>query len=121
MRQVPLVHDINIDVNGCSGFASSTQKGPFMGMLISRSRGTCLIILPQRADDRGKGKLKFQEMDEDRGVVSAWAWASKLDYLHSVKYEYLSFTNFSQLSHFHTEIGFSYTGLVKVILAQISP
>ena len=65
MRQVPLVHDINIDVNGCSGFATCTQKGSFMGMLISRSRGNCLIILPQRPDDRGKGKLKFQEMDED--------------------------------------------------------
>ena len=43
MRQVPLERDINIAVNGCSGFATSTQKGPFMAMLISRSRGTCLI------------------------------------------------------------------------------
>ena len=120
MRQVPLECDINNAINGFSSFATSTKKGPFRAMLISRCRGTCLIILPQRADDRGKGKLKFQEMDEDRGVVSDWAWASKLDHLHSVKYEYLSFTNFSQFSHFHTEIGFCYTGLVKVILAQIS-
>ena len=43
MRQVPLERDINIAVNGCSGFATSTQKGPFMAMLISRSRGTYLI------------------------------------------------------------------------------
>ena len=40
MRQVPLERDINIAVNGCSGFATSTQKGPFMAMLISCSRGT---------------------------------------------------------------------------------
>ena len=43
MRQVPLERDINIAVNGCSGFATSTQKGPFKAMLISRSRGTYLI------------------------------------------------------------------------------
>ena len=43
MRQVPLERDINIAVNGCSGFATSTQKGPFTAMLISRSRGICLI------------------------------------------------------------------------------
>ena len=45
MRQVPLERDINIAVNGCSGFATSTQKLPFMAMLISRSRGTYLIRL----------------------------------------------------------------------------
>ena len=45
MRQVPLERDINIAVNGCSGFATSTQKGPFMAMLISRSRDTYLIAL----------------------------------------------------------------------------
>ena len=44
MRQVPLECDINIAVNGRSGFATSTQKGPFMAMLISRSRGTYLIV-----------------------------------------------------------------------------
>ena len=43
MRQVPLEGDINIAVNGYSGFATSTQKGPFMAMLISHSRGTYLI------------------------------------------------------------------------------
>ena len=43
MMQVPLERDINIAVNGCSGFATSTQKRPFRGMLISRYRGTYLI------------------------------------------------------------------------------
>ena len=42
-KLVPLERDINIAVNGCSGFATSTQKGPFTAMLISRSRGTYLI------------------------------------------------------------------------------
>ena len=37
--------DINIAANGCSGFATSTQKGPFAAMLISRSRGTYLIYI----------------------------------------------------------------------------
>ena len=43
MRQVTIEHDINIAVNGCSWFATSTQKGPFMAMLISHSGGTYLI------------------------------------------------------------------------------
>ena len=43
MRQVPLERYINIAVNGCSGFATSTRKGPFTAMLISRSGDTCLI------------------------------------------------------------------------------
>ena len=43
IRQVPLERDINIAVNGCFGFATSTQKGPFTAMLISGSRGTYLI------------------------------------------------------------------------------
>ena len=43
MRHVPLERDINIAVNGCSWFTTSTQKGPFTAMLISRTRGTCLI------------------------------------------------------------------------------
>ena len=43
MRHVPLERDINIAVNGCFGFAPSTQKGPFTAMLISCSRGTYLI------------------------------------------------------------------------------
>ena len=43
MRQVPLERDINIALNGCSVFATSTQKGPFMVMLISHPRGTFLI------------------------------------------------------------------------------
>ena len=40
---MPLERDINIAVNGCSEFATSIQKGPFMAMLISRSRGTYVI------------------------------------------------------------------------------
>ena len=43
MRHEPLERDINIAVNGCSWFATSTQKGPFTAMLISHSRGTYLI------------------------------------------------------------------------------
>ena len=43
MGQVPLERDIKIAVNGCSGFATTTQEGPFSAMLISRSRGTFLI------------------------------------------------------------------------------
>ena len=43
MRHVPLERDINFAVNGCSGFATSTKKGPFTAMLISHSRGTYLI------------------------------------------------------------------------------
>ena len=43
MRQVHVEHNINIAVNGCSGFATSTQKGPSMAMLISHSRCTYLI------------------------------------------------------------------------------
>ena len=39
MSQVPLEHDINTAVNGCSTY---TQKGPFTAMLISCSRGTYL-------------------------------------------------------------------------------
>ena len=44
MRRMPLEHDIDIAENGCSGFATSTQKGPFTAMLISHSRGTYLNI-----------------------------------------------------------------------------
>ena len=43
MRHMPLECDNNIAVNGCSGFATSTRKGPFTAMLISCSRCTCLI------------------------------------------------------------------------------
>ena len=44
MRQVPPERDIYIAVKGCSVFATSTQKGPFAAMLISRSKGTLLIV-----------------------------------------------------------------------------
>ena len=44
MGQVPLERDINIPVNGCSGFATSTQNSPFVAMLISLYRGTYLIV-----------------------------------------------------------------------------
>ena len=47
MRQVPLVRDINIAVNGPFWVEVVNQEHPFTAMLISRSRGTCLI---------GKGK-----------------------------------------------------------------
>ena len=47
MRQVPLERDINIAVNGCSGFSTSTQKESFTAMLISRSRGTPHSNTPQ--------------------------------------------------------------------------
>ena len=52
MRHVPLECDINIAVNGCSGFATSTQKGPFTVMLISHSGGTYLIRIPPFAWQR---------------------------------------------------------------------
>ena len=45
MRQVPLKRDINIAVNGFSGFATSTQKWPFTAKVISRSRGTCPCLI----------------------------------------------------------------------------
>ena len=51
MRQVPLELDINIAINGCSGFATSTQKGPFMAMW-SRSRDTYPIV--------GRFSLEYQ-------------------------------------------------------------
>ena len=44
MGQVPPERDINIVTNICFGFATSIQKGPFMAMLISHSRGTYLIV-----------------------------------------------------------------------------
>ena len=43
MRQVPLEHDINIAVNGPFWVEVANQEHPFTAMLISRSRGTCLI------------------------------------------------------------------------------
>ena len=42
-RHVPPERDSNIAVNGCSWFATSTQKGPFTPMLVSHSSGTYLI------------------------------------------------------------------------------
>ena len=42
MRHVPLERNINIAVNGCSGFATSTREG--LKGLISRSRGTYLTM-----------------------------------------------------------------------------
>ena len=43
MRLVPVERVINIAVNGCYWFTTSTQKGPFLAMLLSCSRGTYLI------------------------------------------------------------------------------
>ena len=50
MRQVPLDRDINIAANECSGFATSTQKVPFIAMLISCSSGTYLIRKDMKED-----------------------------------------------------------------------
>ena len=45
MRQVPLERDINIAINGQFLVRNLHQERPFMAMLISRCRGTCLIKL----------------------------------------------------------------------------
>ena len=100
MRRVPLEREINIAVNGCSGFATSTQKGPFMAMLTSCSRGTYLIHHPlseliinhaligeipittnnksinpdtatMGASDRGNG-AKADKRTRERGRVGDW-------------------------------------------------
>ena len=74
MRQVPLERDINIAVNGCSWFATSTQKGPFTAMLISHSRGTYLIhatyahlTLAWIQVEDGVQHCGQQEQDHDEG------------------------------------------------------
>ena len=66
MRQVPLKRDINTAVYGCSGFATSTQKGSFMAMLISRSRGTYLIA----------NKISFKVMIVRNQRQSTWKYVS---------------------------------------------
>ena len=43
MRQVPLERDINIAINGPFWVEVANPEHPFTAMLISRSRGTCLI------------------------------------------------------------------------------
>ena len=43
MRQVPLERDINIAINDPFWVEVANQEHPFTAMLISRSRGTCLI------------------------------------------------------------------------------
>ena len=43
MRQVPPEHDTNIAVNGPFRVEVANPENPFTAMLISRSRGTCLI------------------------------------------------------------------------------
>ena len=45
-----LERDINIAVDGCFGFTTSTQKGPFMAIWISHSRGTYVIPLTPITD-----------------------------------------------------------------------
>ena len=48
MREVALESDINIDVNGPIWVEVKNPEHPFTAMLISHSRGTCLIaVLPQ--------------------------------------------------------------------------
>ena len=54
MRHVRLERDINIAINGCSGSTTSTQKGPFKVMLISRSRVTYLITLHRYSSACGR-------------------------------------------------------------------
>ena len=43
MRQVPVEHDINIAIYGPFWVVVANPEHPFTAMLISRSRGTCLI------------------------------------------------------------------------------
>ena len=43
MRQVPPQRDINIGINGPFWVEVMNPEHPFTAMLISRSRGTCLI------------------------------------------------------------------------------
>ena len=43
MRHVPLERDINIAINGPFWVEVANPEHPFTAMLISRSRGTCLI------------------------------------------------------------------------------
>ena len=67
MRHVPPGRDSNIAVNGCSGFATSAQKGPFTAMLISHSRGTYLIGCTIVSycisfEEMGKRHLKYQSL-----------------------------------------------------------
>ena len=45
MRRVPLEHDINIAINGRSSWGLRTKNRPFTALLISSSRGTCLIAM----------------------------------------------------------------------------
>ena len=45
MRQVPLERDINIAINGPFWVEVANPEHPFTAMLISYSRGTCLIVL----------------------------------------------------------------------------
>ena len=47
MRQVPLERDINIAVNGPLWMEVANPEHPFTAMLISLSRGTCLIVESQ--------------------------------------------------------------------------
>ena len=47
MRQVPLERDINIAVNGPLWVEDAKPEHTFTAMLISRSRGTCLIVQSQ--------------------------------------------------------------------------
>ena len=72
MRQVPLERDINIDVNGSFLVRNLHHERPFMSMLISCSRGTCLIqsIISWQKNMRGKFKIEYL-------LTSRPAWASR--------------------------------------------
>ena len=45
MRQVPLEHDINIAISGPFWVEVANPEHPFTAMLISCSRGSCLIAM----------------------------------------------------------------------------
>ena len=83
MRQVPLERDINIAVNGCSGLATSSQKRPFKAMLISRCRGTYLIITAgQDREGRGRpliGRPLYEHRDDGAAAEGMWNWQTTFD------------------------------------------
>ena len=59
MRQVPLEYDINIAMNGPFWVEVANPENPFTAMLISRSRGTCLIL---KSIPGGEVKSEYAKM-----------------------------------------------------------
>ena len=66
---MPLERYINIAVNGCSGFTASTQKGPFMAMWISCSRGNYLIWMLRHL---GNSTCRSAKLLPKQGDKSPW-------------------------------------------------